>query len=374
VVSITGPRQAGKTTLCRATFPDLSYASLEAPDIRAFATEDPRGFLAQYPDGALLDEIQRAPDLPSYLQTLVDDDPRPGRWVLTGSVNHRIAATLAQSLAGRVGLLELLPPSLAELKQFPSAPRTLDAVLLQGAYPRIHDRGIPAEQWLSDYVATYVERDVRQLLNVSDLDRFALFLRLVAGSTSTAVQLTRLGADTGIVQNTVRAWLTVLEASYLIMRVPAWHGSVRKQVARTPKLHLLDSGLACHLLGIRSEEQLRLHPLRGAIFESWVAAELRKQAVHAGRRPALFHFRDASGLEVDLVEELDDALRLIEVKSGATIAADFTGPLEQLCASVEAKQPRTPVRPVLVYGGSQRQSRRRVECVPWDAVDGLQDG
>lgn len=368
VVSVTGPRQSGKTTLCRAAFPQLPYVSLEPLDVREFAVADPRGFLASLPNGAIIDEVQRAPDLQSYLQPEVDERPEPGRFILTGSQNLAVTASVTQSLAGRTGLLELYPPSWAELKRFPSAPTDLFEVLWTGAYPRIFDRQIPAHQWLADYVATYVQRDVRQLLNIGDLRTFTNFLKLCAGGTAGELHLSRLGADSGISHNTAKAWVSVLEASYLVFRLPGWHPHVRKQVVKSPKLHFVDTGVACYLLGIREPDQLQTHPLRGAIFESWVAGEVLKQAAHRGRRANLFHYRDATGLEVDLISAGRSVI-LAEAKSGATIASDFTRSVERLAHDFKRRDPELMIATRVVYGGSLSQMRAGTEIIPWHALD-----
>ena len=371
VVSVTGPRQAGKTTLCRATFPALPYVTLEPLDVREFAMADPRGFLATLPNGAIIDEVQRAPDLFSYLQLEVDERPTPGRFILTGSQQLALTASVTQSLAGRTGLLELYPPTWGELTRFPSAPTELFDVLWTGAYPRIFDRQIPPHQWLADYVATYVQRDVRQLLNVGDLRSFTNFLQLCAGGTAGETHLSRLGADVGISHNTAKAWLSVLEATYLIFRVPGWHPTFRKQVVKSSKLHFVDTGVASYLLGIREPDQLRTHPLRGALFESWIASELMKRAAHLGIRRELFHYRDAAGLEVDLV--LADAQRvtLIEAKSGATIASDFTHAVDRLAQGLRQRDPQLTVSTRVIYGGAARQTRGDTELLPWHEVDQL---
>jgi uncharacterized protein len=369
VVSVTGPRQSGKTTLCRAVFPHLPYVSLEPLDVREFATVDPRGFLASLPAGGVIDEVQRAPELFSYLQQEVDDNPAPGRFILTGSQQLALTAAVTQSLAGRTGLLELYPPSWAEIQRFPSAPNDLFEVLWTGAYPRIFDRQIPPHQWLADYVATYVQRDVRQLLNVGDLRAFNTFLQLCAGSTAGETHLSRLGADAGISHNTAKAWLSVLEASYLVFRVPGWHTTLRKQVVKAAKLHFVDTGLASYLLGIREPDQLRTHPQRGALFESWVASELRKQQAHRGIRRDLFHYRDAAGLEVDLIATDANTITLIEAKSGATIASDFTHAVDRLAAGVRLRGERRRIDTQVVYGGTSRQTRGATVLLPWREVD-----
>jgi len=371
VVAVTGPRQSGKTTLCRATFPDKPYVSLESLDTRAFARSDPRGFLAEHQEGAILDEVQHAPDLLSYLQEEVDERSEAGRFILTGSQHFGLSHAISQSLAGRCGILVLLPPSLDELHAFPSVPDTLYPLLWQGAYPRIYDREIPAHQWLADYITTYVQRDVRELLNVGDIHTFTAFLKLCAGRTAQEVNLSHLGSDAGVSHNTARAWLSVLEASYIVHLLPAWHTNLRKQVVKAPKLHLFDSGLTCHLLGIRDPEQLRHHPLRGAIFESWVVAELYKGRTHRGEPPDLFHYRESRGLEVDVIREAADRLDAIEIKSGATLAGDFFPPLQRFAERLqEGGEPR-PVKSYLVYGGETPQRRTDATALPWHQIGRL---
>ncbi len=371
VVAVTGPRQSGKTTLCRATFPDKTYVTLEPLDVRSFATEDPRGFLAAHPDGAVLDEVQRAPELFSYLQELVDERPEAGLFILTGSQHFGLTEAITQSLAGRIATLHLLPPSLDELQRFGTTPTDLFTTLWSGAYLRIHDQGLDPARWLADYVTTYVQRDVRQLTNVTNLQAFTTFLRLAAGRTANEVNLSALGGDAGVTHNTARSWLSVLEASFVTFRAPAWHRNLRKQVIKAPKLYFFDTGLACHLLGITEPEQLRHHPLRGALFESWVASEIVKARVHAGMVPGVHHFRDAKGLEVDLVLEEGGTLTAAEVKSGATVASDFFRSLERLGEELEAKLPHLTYRPRLVYGGAERHKRSDIDIIPWFAIQEL---
>ncbi len=358
VVTVTGPRQSGKTTLCRTVFPDRPYVSLEGMEMRAYARDDPRGFLHEYRDGAVIDEVQRAPNLTSYLQEVVDDNPEPGRFVLTGSQHFG----LNQSLAGRVGVLYLLPPGLDELARFGAPSRNLLDVLWTGAYPRIHDRRIPPDVWLRDYLATYVERDVRLLRNVTDLEAFSAFVRMAAGRTASEVSLSALASDVGVRHNTVRAWLTVLEASFLVFRMPAYRTNIRKRQIKAPKLHFVDSGLTCHLLGIRSAEELRHHPLRGAIFESWVASEVFKAVTHRGEEPRLSHYR-AAGTEVNLVVDRGTRLILAEAKSGRTVIPRFFAAMHRLAGDIEAAGFAVERR--LVHGGELRQSRGRVEVISW---------
>jgi uncharacterized protein len=365
VVAVTGPRQSGKTTLCKIVFPDKPYVSLEALDTREFAFKDPRGFLLEYADGAIIDEVQNAPQLLSYLQTDVDMRPDPGRFILTGSQHFGLSQSISQSLAGRCGILVLLPPSLDELREFPNAPVELFSTLFRGAYPRIYDRDIPAGQWLADYTATYVQRDVRQIINVSDLQAFSGFLKLCAGRTAQEINLSSLGSDAGISHNTARAWLSVLETSYIIHRLPAWHANIGKQVVKAPKLHFFDSGLACYLLGIRDAEQLRLHPLRGAIFESWVVSEIYKANVHRGIQPDLFHYREARGLEIDLLILKDQEMDAVEIKSGATITTDFFKNLERFSDRLKEAGRTRRIENHVVYGGDTSQQRSYARVLAW---------
>jgi uncharacterized protein len=303
VLTVTGPRQSGKTTLSRMAFPGRPYVSLENPAQREFAQDDPMAFLGRYPDGVIVDEIQRVPALLSYLQGIVDEDPAPGRFVLTGSQNLALVDGLSQSLAGRTTLAELLPLSLAEIRRFPDPPEDLDTLLWQGGYPRIYERSLPAHEWLADYTATYVERDVRQLVNVGDLLLFQTFLRLCAGRTGQLLNLSSLADDCGISQPTARSWLAVLEASYVVFRLPPFVANLGKRLVKSPKLYFYDSGLAASLLRIESPRQLQGHPLRGALFETWVVSEIAKAHFHRGRRPQLSFYGERTRLEIDLVLE-----------------------------------------------------------------------
>jgi uncharacterized protein len=368
VVAVTGPRQSGKTTLCRHAFPEKPYVSLEPLDHRSFAATDPRGFLREHAGGAIFDEVQRVPALFSYLQEEIDERPEPGRFILTGSQHFGLTEAITQSLAGRIAILHLLPPSLDELARFGPLPDDPGTQIWTGAYPRIYDRGLDAGRWLADYAATYLQGDVRQVLNVADLEAFATFLQLVAGRTATELRLSSLGADAGITHPTARAWLSVLEASFLCLRLPAWHRSHRKQVVKSPKIHLLDTGLACHLLGITEPRQLRSHPLRGALFESWVVSEVFKSRLHRGLPARMFHLREARGSEVDLLLESGDRLTAVEAKSGATVAADFFDGLERLRSDLAQRSSHLAFDPRIVYGGMQPQRRSGATVVPWQRI------
>jgi hypothetical protein len=366
VLVVTGPRQSGKTTLCKAVFPDLPYASLEEPDVRQFAVDDPRGFLAQYADGALLDEVQRAPELLSYLQGIVDREPRPGSFVLTGSQQLDVLAGVSQTLAGRAGLLSLLPFALAELPE-DRAPRSIEQLLFRGLYPPIHDRGLEPSRWHANYVQTYLERDLRQVVNVRDLSSFRVFLRLCAGRTGQLLNLSSLAADCGITHNTAKAWLSVLEASFIVVLLRPHFRNFGKRLMKTPKLYFVDPGLAAWLLEIRSEEQLIAHPLRGALFETWAIAELLKGRANAALASNLYFWRDRAGLEVDCLLDRGTALVPIEIKAGKTLASDYFDALARFAALAgDLAMPGW-----VVYGGSRLEKRSGATALPWRSIDSL---
>lgn len=372
VVMVTGPRQSGKTTLCRMTWPERQYVSLEALDSRDFARNDPRGFLAEFSHDVIIDEVQHVPELFNYLQSDVDDHPGPGRFIMTGSQHFGLSQSISQSLAGRCGILTLLPPSLEELRGFSNVPSHLFSLLWQGAYPRIYDENIPAHQWLADYTATYIQRDVRQVINVSDLQAFSGFLKLCAGRTGQELNFSTLGSDAGVSHNTARAWISVLEASYIVHRLPAWHANIRKQVVKTPKLHFLDSGLACYLLGIREPDQLRLHPLRGAIFESWVVSEIYKSRLHSGTEPDLFHYREARGPEIDLLVKQGQQLAAVEIKSGTTINEDFFKNIKRFADRMKDADQEGRIQSYIVYGGDNSQKRSLAQVISWKQIQEIQ--
>ena len=370
VVAIVGPRQSGKTTLARAVFAAKPYASMEDPDQLQFAQEDPRGFLAQYPNGAVIDEAQRCPELFSYLQGVVDRNREAGQFVLTGSQHFGLVQRITQSLAGRVGFANLLPFSAPELLAGGWLPASLDAALLHGGYPPVFDMPASPERWYNAYLATYIERDVRQLRNVQDQPTFQRVLRLCAGSVGQLADLTRLGNDAGVDQKTVRAWLGVLEASFILFRLQPHHRNFRKRLVKTPKLYFYDVGVAARLIGIESAEQMNTHPLRGALFENWVITEYLKRRWNAGKESNLFFWRSHGGLEVDLVLEQGQALAPVEIKSGATVSADWLRPLRRWRELAGA----TAGRPVIVYGGDQPQQRSDADIVPWRQLARLPRG
>lgn len=367
-VTLTGPRQSGKSTLCRALFPNLPYVNAEAPDTRAFARDDPRAFLARYPKGAVIDEAQRVPELASYLQPIIDADPRPGRWILTGPQNLALIESVSQSLAGRAAVLHLLPLARGEVVRFPRHPRTLDEALVAGGYPRIFDQKLDPSDWLASYVATYVERDVRTITNIGDLVTFQRFVELCAGRTAQLLNYSSLAADCGISQPTAKAWLSVLEAGFITFRLPAFHSNQRKRLVKMPKLHFYDTGLVCWLLGIRTTEQLRSHPLRGPIFETWAVSEILKHRTNLGERGGLSFYRDRDASEADLVIEHPDRLTLVEIKSAQTASPSLFAGASRVREHLA--RPRRPVDVVVAYGGEEAQARGDASLIPWSEMHG----
>ncbi|MCY3595231.1 MAG: ATP-binding protein [Bacteroidetes bacterium] len=370
VLTITGPRQSGKTTLCKFVFSEHTYTNLEAVDTRTFALEDPRGFLAQFPQGAVIDEVQRAPDLLSYLQEIVDDAPNAGKWIITSSQNILLSGSASQSLAGRTAIFNLLPLTWREISRFPQHPQTLEEALFSGSYPRIFGSGLNPTDWLRDYVSTYIDRDVRMISNIGDLSKFQRFVELCAGRTAQLLNLSSLAGDCGISQPTAKAWFSILEASFIAFPLRGFHADLRKRLVKMPKIHFFDSGLVCWLLGIRSPEQLRSHPLRGAIFESWVVSEFVKYQSNRGETTrGLSFYRDQNGAEVDLVIKTPSHLQLIEAKSTATASSNLLTNLNRVRKHFD----KTPFEcsTTVVYGGDEPQRRKDVDIVPWrDMIPG----
>lgn len=367
IVAVTGPRQSGKTTLARATFPDKPYVSLEDLDEREFATQDPRGFLGRFPDGAVLDEVQRCPGLFSYLQTRVDQERRMGLFVLTGSQQFNLLSNVTQTLAGRIALVSLLPFTLPELQAVKKEPATLEDLLFTGLYPPVYDRGLDPGIWYGNYVSTYLERDVRQLLNVQDLGVFQRLLRMCAARTGQLLNLSALANDCGVTHHTARSWISVLEASFIVHQLQPHFRNFSKRLVKTPKLYFCDPGLAAWLMGVQNPGQLVTHPQRGALFETWVVSELLKARFNRAQASNLYFWRDRSGQEVDVVIEQGEILVPVEVKSGQTVTQDFFLGLERWREIAGEASGRS----WLVYGGTARQSRSAAEVVPWREIGEL---
>jgi len=366
-VVVTGPRQSGKTTLTQVVFPDKPYVSLEDLDIREFATNDPRGFLNRYPDGAILDEVQRCPDVFSYLQSRLDATKKMGIFVLTGSQQFGLLSGVSQSLAGRVAKISLLPFSLHELQDANRAPKNIEDLLLKGLYPPIYDRRLEPSIWYNNYVESYLERDVRQLINVRNLSSFQRFLRMCAARTGQLLNLSSLANDCGITHNTAKAWISVLEASYIIHLLQPHHKNFKKRLIKSPKLYFYDPGLAAWLLNLQNAEQLSTHPARGQLFETWVVSELLKYRFNHALTSNLYFWRDSAGHEVDVLVDQGHMLLPIEIKSGQTIASDFFEGLHRF-SSLAGNTVETAA---LVFGGTQEQTRHKISVYPWRNIHAL---
>ncbi|MCY7312035.1 MAG: ATP-binding protein [Chitinophagaceae bacterium] len=363
-IAVVGPRQSGKTTLCRLVFPHKPYISLENPDVLEFAKADPRGFLAQFKTGAILDEIQRAPHLFSYLQQVLDETKKRGLFILTGSNNFLLQENITQTLSGRIAYLQLLPLSLAELKESKRLKAAYSWHILNGGYPEVIAKKINPADWYSGYLDTYVERDVRQLKNISNLSQFAKFLRLCAGRTGQILNMTSLGNDSGIDQKTVTAWLGILQSSFIIYLLKPYHGSFNKRIIKTPKLYFYDTGVACSLLGINNAKQIITHAAKGPLFENMIVSELLKERLNKGQQDNLYYWRDKTGNEVDIL--IDNAGKLIamELKAGETIAQDFFKGLNYF-SSLNKKTKEKQ----LVYGGKTMQKRSgNILVMPWNEL------
>ena len=360
VVTITGPRQSGKTTLCRKVFVKKPYANLESPDVRQFAIDDPRGFLAQYPHGAVFDEIQRAPDLVSYLQPLVDEDQREGLFILTGSQQFEVTDTINQSLAGRTALVKLLPFTIEEIQSEFALP-SIDSLLYHGFYPRLWDKQLEPTQALGGYFETYIERDLRQLVSIKDLSIFQRFIKLCAGRIGQLLNTNSLANDTGISHTTARNWLSLLEASYVVFLLQPYYRNISRRLVKTSKLYFYDVGLAAFLLGIENENQVSRDPLRGNLFENMVISEALKFRFNQGKRSNLYFYRDSKGNEVDLLLVNGFEIFPIEIKAGMTITRDFFKGLRHFATVFPEHIPRDSG---LVYAGDKPQQRTDVSVVP----------
>jgi predicted AAA+ superfamily ATPase len=322
-VVVNGARQTGKTTLVKSTFKNKEYVSLENPDIRAFAIEDPRAFLASYPNGAILDEIQRVPTLFSYLQEILDNTTTKGLFILTGSNNFLLQENISQSLAGRVGHLTLSPFSIKELAEANLLPVSDEELILKGFYPPIYDQKIPYTDWCPNYIQTYIEKDVRQIKNVTDLIVFERFIRFLAGRNAQELNMNALSIEVGVDMKTIQSWLGILESSSIIYLLRSHHKNFNKTIVKRPKIYFIDSALVCYLLGIKTRQQLSYHPLKGALFEGLVVTELLKQRTNKAQQVNLFYWRDKTGREIDIIIDKGNTLLPIEIKSGMTVSSEY---------------------------------------------------
>ncbi|MHC4874296.1 MAG: ATP-binding protein [Planctomycetota bacterium] len=365
VITITGPRQSGKTTLCKMLFPEKDYVSMEDLDNRNQAMNDPRGFLARFPDGAIVDEIQRTPDLLSYIQTIVDDANKEGMYILTGSRQFEMMESISQSLAGRTALVKLLPFSFDEIYK-DNKPDSVDEVLYRGFYPRIFDKNLNPSEALSFYVNTYIERDVRSIININDLTVFGNFLKLCAGRSGQLVNFNNLGDECGVSHNTIKSWISILEASYIIKLIRPYYKNINKRMVKASKLFFLDSGLQCYLLGALDPSHLSQHPLRGSIFETFVVSEIIKQYFHTGTPESLYFYRDYQGHEVDLVMEKALALSAVEIKSSATFNDSFTKGVRYFNKLVSGESDD-----YVVYAGAESFLNNDVSVVSWNHISSI---
>ncbi len=360
VVALTGPRQSGKTTLAKSVFADKPYVSLENPDSRTFAIEDPRGFLASYPNGAIFDEVQRTPDLFSYLQEIVDNSTDRGQYILTGSNNFLLQQSITQSLAGRVAHLYLLPFSVAELAGAGLLPGSDNELISNGFYPPVHDQKIPGPTWSLNYIRTYVERDVRQIKNITDLLIFERLMALLAGRCGQELNVSSLAIEAGVDVKTIQSWIGVLESSFIVFLLKPHYQNFNKTVVKRPKLYFYDTSLVCSLLRITQPEQLQNHPLRGAIFENMVVAELVKQRTNAGQAVNLYYWRDKTGHEIDVLIDEGQRVTPVEIKAGQTIQPEYFKNL-----TYWMKLSRTQEAFVL-YAGNQTQKRSNgITVINW---------
>lgn len=364
VVTITGPRQSGKTTLSQIVFPHKRYISLENLENRRMAVQDPQRFLSDLPEGAILDEIQRAPDLLSYIQGIVDERKKEGMFILTGSKQFELMDTITQSLAGRTALVKLLPLSYREAYGLGQKKVNLNTVLFTGFYPRIFDKKLNPTEALAFYATTYIERDVRSLVQVHDLSRFEMFLKICASQTGQILNLSHLSNECGIAVNTIKSWLSVLEASYIVFLLRPHYKNFKKRLIKAPKLYFIDVGLAAFLLDIQDEAHLKNHPLRGALFETFVVTEMLKKRFNHIQTNNMYYFRDNVGNEVDVLMDMGSEIIPVEIKSGQTMTDEFFGSLNyyrKLNSDVKQSW--------LIYGGDKSYQESGHNICPYDKIE-----
>ncbi len=365
IISITGPRQSGKTTLAKAVFPKHTYVNLESPDIYEDAKSDPRSFLTQHKHGLIIDEAQKMPELFSYIQTISDENNKPGEFIITGSQNFLLSEKISQSLAGRVFITNLLPLSVAELKNTKYWKNNPNHYIFQGFYPRIYDKQIEPLDFYSSYIQTYTERDIRQIVNVTNLHAFQKFMRMAAGRIGQLLNYNNIANELGVDLKTVKSWFSILEAGFIIFFLQPHHNNYNKRLVKTPKLYFYDTGLACSLLGINDTESLNAHWAKGALFENLVIADMMKNKIHQVRKPSLFFWRDNTGNEIDLLEDMGGVVNIYEIKSSATVNNSFFKGLEyyKSLAGKEVKNMR------LIYGGARSYQRGDYEIRSWNSLN-----
>lgn len=363
VIAVTGPRQSGKTTLVKKTFPKKQYISFDDLDKLELAKLDPKGFLLSYPAGLIIDEAQKCPEIFSYIQPIVDQNKKMGMFVLTGSQQFGLMSKITQSLAGRVGFINLLPFSISELEKKSDLIKNLFVLMFKGFYPPLYDRKILSSQWFAGYVTTYLERDLHKLLKIRDLHIFQRFLKMCATRTGQILNLSGLANDCGITHNTAKNWISVLEASYIIFLLQPYFKNYGKRLVKSPKLYFYDTGLACWLINIQDEKHLKIHPQRGALFESFVISEIVKSKFNKGLMPNIYYWRDNHGDEIDVVVDKGEGLIPIEIKSGETITSDYLKDINRW-KKITGKE----VKSFLVYGGKDTITNNNVQIYPWTRI------
>lgn len=368
IVSVTGPRQSGKTTLLREVFPEYRYISLENPDYQDFAQQDPRRFLDTFDHHVIFDEAQRVPHLFNYLQGKVDEDRIPGQYILSGSQNYLLMERISQSLAGRVALFKLFPFSFSELRRAGWMPETPEEAMYKGAYPRIYNESLSPGDFFPNYFETYLQRDVRQLTAVQDLMLFRNFVRLCAGRIGQPLNYQTLSSDAGISPPTAKAWIGVLEASHICFLLPPYFRNFSKRIAKAPKLYFADTGLASSLLGISAPQDLETHFARGQLFENMIVSEFFKQGYEQEWNPELYFWRESNGHEIDLLAERNGSFTIAEIKSAATINTSF---FDNLLFFQKHAPAATPVHSKLIYGGREAQIRSAAAVSPWNILEGI---
>ena len=374
VITLTGPRQSGKTTLLKYIFPDYDYVNLEEPDMRDYATQDSRGFLSQFKKGVILDEAQRVPALFSYIQGIVDSEGKNGRFILSGSQNFLLLSGISQSLAGRTSIFHLLPLTKREIENRPplfleeitnenvsSTRQDLFKMIFTGFYPRIIDKKLDPQEWLEDYFQTYIQRDIRLILNVSDIGLFSNFVKLCAGRVGQLLNLSSMAADCGISHSTAQRWLSLLESSFIVYSLVPHHKNFSKRLIKSPKLYFYDSGLLCYLLRIKSPDDLRLSSYRGGIFEGFCISEFIKSSYNKKQNPDIYFWRDSAGHEIDMLVEKKGKLFPVEIKSGETFNSSFIDGLKYWTDLSEGNEKDA----FLIYGGDKKMTYKGVNVIPW---------
>ncbi|MCP4296137.1 MAG: ATP-binding protein [Proteobacteria bacterium] len=365
VVALTGARQSGKTTLLKYCFPERNYQNLENPETRAFAIEDPMGFLQQDERDITIDEIQRAPELLSYIQVMVDQKPSKGRFIVSGSNNFLLMKAVSQSLAGRVSILKLMPFSYFELQDSKYGSDDHWYYLNRGFYPRVYDQDPVSSEWYQDYIETYLEKDLKDFIRVNDLYAFRKLLVLLASNCGQLLNLSSLGNSLGISYNTIKAWIAALEASFIIFLLPSYHRNFKKRLVKTPKVYFYDTGIICSLLNIKGSQQVAGHFIGGHLFENMIVSEVFKNSHNQGLRPDFYFWRDHTGNEIDLLWEEGQDLSLLEIKSAQTISSHFFKGIQVFQKSTTA----TVKNAFIIYGGDEEQTRGRVRVISWNQLD-----